>query len=121
MLCREFVWGEAAEGFEPPGEVVGVDEVLQMGSQLVVGVIEVAFDGRVLDRAVHSFDLPIGPWMLGLCQPVIDVVVGAGVFEDVRPNELSSLQGGLDVRRRRVRVAWRGEVGSLSVRIVWTL
>src|SRR5258708_3409069 len=35
MLCREFVWGEAAEGFEPPGEVVGVDELLQMGSQLV--------------------------------------------------------------------------------------
>ena len=26
--------------------------------------------------------------MLGLCQPVIDVVLGAGVFEGVRPNEL---------------------------------
>jgi hypothetical protein len=26
---------------------------------------------------------------------VIDVVLGAGVFEGVRPNELSSLQGGL--------------------------
>ena len=51
--------GEAPEGFEPPGEVVGVDEVLQVGSQLVVGLVEVAFDSRVLDRAVHSFDLPI--------------------------------------------------------------
>ena len=49
--------------------------------------------------------------MLGLCQPVIDVLLGAGVFEGVRPNELSSLQGGLDVRRRRTRIAWRGEVG----------
>jgi hypothetical protein len=38
---------------------VGVDEVLQVGSQLVVGVVEVAFDSRVLDSAVHSFDLPI--------------------------------------------------------------
>ena len=28
-------------------------------------------------------------------------------------NELSSLQGGLDVRRRRARIAWRGEVGSV--------
>ena len=81
------------------GEVVGVDEVAQVDAQLVVGLVEVAFDCRVLDSAVHSFDLPIGPWMLGLCQPVIDVVLGAGVFEGVRPNELSSLQGGLDVRR----------------------
>jgi hypothetical protein len=30
-----------------------------VSSQLVVGFIEVAFDGRVLDGAVHSFDLPI--------------------------------------------------------------
>jgi hypothetical protein len=29
--------------------------------------------------------------MLGLCQPMIDVVLGAGIFEGVRPNELSSL------------------------------
>ena len=35
------------------------------------------------------------------------------VFEGVRPNELSSLQGGLDVRSRRARIAWRGEVGSV--------
>ena len=78
-----------------------------------MGLVEVAFDSRVLDSAVHSFDLPSGPWMLGLCQPVIDVVLGAGVFEGVRPNELSSLQGGLDVRRRRARIAWRGEMGSV--------
>ena len=51
--------------------------------------------------------------MIGLGQPVIDVVLGAGVFEGVRPNELSSLQGGLDVRRRRARIAWCGEVGSV--------
>src|SRR5208282_700112 len=57
---------------------------------LVAGFVEVAFDGRVLDGAIHSFDLPIGPWMLGL-----------------------SLEGGLDVRRRRARIAWGGEVGSV--------
>jgi hypothetical protein len=51
--------------------------------------------------------------MLGLGQPVIDAVLGAGVFECMRPNELSSLQGGLDVRRRRARITWRGEVGSV--------
>ena len=41
------------------GEVVGVDEVAQVRSQLVVCLVEVAFDGRILDSAVHSFDLPI--------------------------------------------------------------
>jgi hypothetical protein len=56
---------------------------------------------------------PLVHGMLGLCQPMIDVVLGAGIFEGVRPNELSSLQGGLDVRRRRARIAWRGEVGSV--------
>jgi hypothetical protein len=79
---------------------------LQVCSQLVVGLVEVAFDGRVLDGAVHSFDLPIGPRVLGLCQPVIDVVLGAGVFEGVRPNEFSSLEGALDVGRGRTRIAW---------------
>jgi hypothetical protein len=28
--------------------------------------------------------LPIGPWMLGLCQPMIDVILSTGVFEGVR-------------------------------------
>ena len=51
--------------------------------------------------------------MLGLCQPLIDVVLGAGVFEGARPNELSGFWGGLDVRRRRTRIAWGGEVGSV--------
>jgi hypothetical protein len=34
-------------------------------------------DGSVLDGAVHAFDLAIGPRMLWLGQPVIDV--GAAV------------------------------------------
>ena len=51
--------------------------------------------------------------MIGLCQPVLDVVLRAGVFEGVRPNGLCGVQGGLDVRRGRTRVAWSGEVGSV--------
>src|SRR6516165_8520686 len=30
-----------------------------MGPQLVVGFVEVAFDGRILDGAVHPLDLPV--------------------------------------------------------------
>jgi hypothetical protein len=32
-----------------------------------------ALDGSVLDRAVHALDLVVGPRMLWLGQPVIDV------------------------------------------------
>ena len=51
--------------------------------------------------------------MIGLGQPMVDVVLGAGVFEGVRPNGFSSLQRGLDVRHSGARIAWRGEVGSV--------
>ena len=43
---------------------------------------------------------------------MIDVVLGAGVFEGVRPDGLSGVEGGLDVGGCRARVAWRGEVDS---------
>jgi len=69
--------------FQPPAEVVGVYEIPQAGSQLVVSFIEVTFDGCVLDGAVHSLYLTIGPRVLGLCQAMIDVVLSAGVFEGV--------------------------------------
>ena len=52
-----------------------------MNSQLIVGLIEVAFDGRILDGAVHfGLDLPIRPGMLGLGQPMIDIIEGAQAY-----------------------------------------
>ena len=51
--------GEAPEGSEASGEVVGIDEVAQLGAQLIVRFVEVAFDGCVLDDSVHPFDLAI--------------------------------------------------------------
>ena len=112
-FADEFVWGEACEGLEASGEVVGFDEVAQVGSQLLVGFVEVAFDSGVLDGAVHPLDLTVGPRMFRLGQPMIDVVLGAGVFEGVRPDRFSGVESRLDVRRGRTRVAWRGEVGSI--------
>ena len=44
---------------------------------------------------------------------MIDVVLGAGVFEGVRPDGFSGVESCLDVRRGRTRIAWRGEVGSI--------
>lgn len=57
--------GEASESLEASGEVVGVDELTQVRSQLVVGLAEVAFDGRVLVGAVHSLDFPLVHRCLG--------------------------------------------------------
>ena len=54
-----------------------------MASKLVVALVVVAFDRRVLDRAVHSLDLPIGPGMVHLGQAMIDVVFVADPIEDV--------------------------------------
>ena len=36
-----------------------------MGAGFVVGFVEEALDGRVLNGAVHSLGLPVGPGMLG--------------------------------------------------------
>jgi hypothetical protein len=117
-FADELVWGEASEAFEASGEIVGVDEVAQVRSELAVGFQEVTFDGRITDGAVHSFDLPIVPWTLGLCQPMIDVVLGASVLEGVRSNELSSRLGGLDARRKaartRERLRWPPEAEALA-------
>ena len=44
---------------------------------------------------------------------MIDVVLSAGVFEGVRPDELSGVEGCLDVGLCRTRIAWRREVGSV--------
>ena len=55
-FADELVRGEAFEGLEPSCEVVGVDEVPQMPAELIMAVVEVAFDGGVLNRPVHSLD-----------------------------------------------------------------
>ena len=52
---------------------------------------------------------------------MIDVVLGAGIFEGVHPNELSSLQGGLDVRAAEFVLPGVVEWVPLSVSTVWTL
>ena len=45
-----------------------------MGSELIVAVVMEPFDRRVLDGEVQAFDLTVGPWVVGLGQPVLDAV-----------------------------------------------
>jgi hypothetical protein len=55
-----FVGCEAFEGLEALCKVVSADEVREVGTELIVGFIVEAFDGRVLDGAVHALDAPRG-------------------------------------------------------------
>ncbi len=45
-----------------------------MHAQLIVAVVVEPLDGCFLDRAVHPLDLAVGPWVVGLGQPVLDAV-----------------------------------------------
>lgn len=63
--------------------IVGIDEQVQMRSKLVVAVVVVALDRRLLDRAVHPLDLSVGPRMVHLGKPMLDVVLVADAVEDV--------------------------------------
>src|SRR6516225_11663605 len=65
-FADELVGGEAVEGLQSPGEVVGGDEVGEMPNELIVGFAVISLDGRVLDCPVHPLDPSIGPRMIGL-------------------------------------------------------
>ena len=68
----ELVRGEAAEGFEAFGVVVGVEESGEVAAEMGVGEVVIVADGGVFDGAIHAFDLAVGPGMVGLGQAVID-------------------------------------------------
>jgi hypothetical protein len=58
LVCPDFadelIGCETFEGLEPAAEIVCGDKVGQMLAELVVIVVVKAFDGRLLDCAVHS-------------------------------------------------------------------
>lgn len=45
---------------------VGSHEAGEMAAELFVAVVVKAFDGRLLDRAVHALDLAVGPGVVRL-------------------------------------------------------
>ena len=97
-----FVWGEALERLQTPGVIVPIDKVREMASEVVVAVVMIALDGCVLDRPVHAFDLPVGPWMVRLGQPVINAVLAADLIEAKNPVA------------RRPAIPITGQVGKLD-------
>ena len=82
-LADELVRGEALEGLQPPAEIVGIDEVGEVPLELCVAVVVIALNGRLLDGAVHSLDLAVGPWMADLGAPMFDAIFAAAHGEHV--------------------------------------
>lgn len=125
FLCSELadvlVGREAFESLEASGEVVGRDEVGEMASKLIVGFVVVAFDRGIHDRSVHALDLAVSPRMLGLGKAMVDVGLGAGIFEGVSPEGLFTCDQLLVLAA--VQLPPRGSVKCrpLSVGTVWTL
>ena len=56
-----------------------------------------SLDGSFFDRAVHTFDLTVRPWMIDLGRPVFDVMLTATQIEHV-----SDISGS-----RAIAVTWR--------------
>ena len=57
---------EPSEDLEPSTVILGIDDDVEMLPQRIMVALLVAFDGGILDSAVHPFDLTIGPRLLGL-------------------------------------------------------
>lgn len=84
---------------------------MEVRGQLGVAVVMIALDGRLLDGAVHSFDLAVGPGVLELGQAMPDAMLVADPIEDVVEGIfVASLVGELDtvVGQHRVDGAYRG-------------
>jgi hypothetical protein len=82
-FAEELVGGEAVKGLQPPGEVVGGDEVGEMPNELMMGFVMISLNGRVLDRPMHPLGLSVGPRMIRLGQPMLDRVLTTDVVERV--------------------------------------
>ena len=55
----------------------------------------IPFDGGLLEGPVHPLDLPVGPGMIDLGEPVLDIVSPANTIEDVA----GECPDGLSVRK----------------------
>lgn len=92
-----FVRGKTLECFEPAGEVVGHQEAVHVGFQLIVGGIVIPLYGGFLESSVHAFHLSVRPWMFWFCESVFDVVLVAAKIKHM-----------CDVLRcRSITVTWR--------------
>jgi hypothetical protein len=68
-----------------------------MAAQLAVRFVMEALAGGILDGAVHSLDLAVGPGMFGLSQAMIDIITGASHVEGMNPEWFLSFDCGFNI------------------------
>ena len=61
---------------------MGSQEVGEVLAKLLVSVVTIALYGGVLERPVHSFDLPVGLGVIWLGQAMFDAILTAGCQRD---------------------------------------
>jgi hypothetical protein len=71
-----------------------------VAAEHVVAAVVVSPNGGLLERSVHPLDLAVCPRVVGLGQAVLDVVLGAGEFEEVGAEDLAAVHGLTDERCR---------------------
>ncbi len=101
-IANGLVGCETFEGLQAPGEVIGADEVIEVGAQVIMVAVVDARDGGILDGAVHAFDLPVGPRVAWFREAMVDVVPGAGKLKAVDPEKLVGVEKTWSFRRRVV-------------------
>lgn len=74
---------EPAQRLQATAAIVGVENELEVLSQLIVPVVIVTFDSGIFDGAVHSLDLAVGSRMVRFGEPMVDAVLGADLAEAV--------------------------------------
>ena len=79
-----------------------------------MAVVVVAPDGGFPERSVHALALAVGPGVIGLGQSMIDVVLGTGELEAVRPDEFSAVESLTDDLCCRGHIAGRGELHPIA-------
>ena len=84
-----------------------------MLAQLIMIVIVIAMNRCLFDGAVHPLDLAIGPRMLWLGEPVINVVSGTSTFKRMAPEQFSFRPHFSDVGRRPAPASWIGELNAI--------
>jgi len=85
FFCPGFTDGferrEPIQSLETLGEVVGVEECLDVLAKLLVPAVVVAPNSRLFESTVHPLDLPVRPRMIWLCQSILNPVRSAEQIE----------------------------------------
>src|SRR5438874_2520071 len=116
---------EAAKALETLRKVVRIEEGGDMRAKARVGRVEEPSDRGVLDRAIHPFDLTVGPRMVEFREAMVDAVLGAGEVKVMRTKPLTGGEHRLNLAdtpastRRREFKAVVGEHGVDPVREVF--